>query len=125
MPRKPLDIRFTDYPGLRGRVFPSPASGEDGSGQSPGHGSGAQNIQWMFALRRPERSVDRVPCGFLGQRPKPPEGLGYTQSSAKRLCLGYLVFQVLQGQGKFFSDLPYPHQDVFKEIPQILVLGER
>ena len=36
MPRKPLDIRFTDYPGQRERgISPFPASGEDGSGQSP------------------------------------------------------------------------------------------
>ena len=32
-------------------------------------GQGAQNIQWMFVLRRPERSVDG-PLWGLGQRPK-------------------------------------------------------
>ena len=59
MPRKSLDIRFTDYPVKRERCFaPFPASGEDGRGQSPQFGS-----------------RDGVPCGFLGQRPKPSESL--------------------------------------------------
>jgi len=40
MPRKSLDIRFSDYPPPQGKdIVPFPASGEDGSGQSPGFGS--------------------------------------------------------------------------------------
>ena len=41
MPRKSIDIRLTDDPvkQKRGLLRPFPASGEDGSGQSPGNGS--------------------------------------------------------------------------------------
>ena len=42
---------------------PFPASGWGGFGRSPKRGS-----------------RDAVPCGFLGQRPKPPEGLGQAGS---------------------------------------------
>ena len=60
MPRKSIDIRLTDHPvrQKRGCCALFLPSGEDGFGQSPIMGQGAQNIQWMFALRRPKRSVE-------------------------------------------------------------------
>ena len=51
MPRKSLDIRFADHPSAlgKGAKAPFPASGEDGSGQSP--------VRRVKGL---------VPCGFSG-----------------------------------------------------------
>ena len=64
MPRKSIDIRLTEHPLQQlssrkgGKCALFMPSGEDGFGQSPILGQGAQNIQWMFALRRPKRSVE-------------------------------------------------------------------
>ncbi|MCR4945757.1 MAG: hypothetical protein K5929_02275 [Lachnospiraceae bacterium] len=45
MPRKSLDIRFTDYPICWERCYaPFPASGEDGCGQSPHNGSRDESL---------------------------------------------------------------------------------
>ena len=45
MPRKSLDIRFTDYPvSKERRCAPFPASGEDRCGQSPQIGSRDESL---------------------------------------------------------------------------------
>ena len=45
MPRKSLDIRFTDYPiPLVSKCACWPASGEDGCGQSPQNGSRDESL---------------------------------------------------------------------------------
>ena len=67
MPRKPLDIRFTDYPyavekGLL-LLFLLPAR------TGPGRAR-----QWVKGL---------VPCRFLGQRPEPPEGFPFYDVSCR------------------------------------------
>ena len=59
MPRKSLDIRFTDHPIFRERAMPLsllPAR--------------------MGAGKARYRVKGFVPCGFLGQGPKPSESIG-------------------------------------------------
>lgn len=61
MSRKPLDVRLSDYPALRGDGL-SPSllpSGEDRTGQRPGGDGGL------------------APSRFSGQRPESPEGFSF------------------------------------------------
>ena len=68
MPRKFLDIRFSEYPFYWERCYaPFPASGEDGV-------------------------KGRGPCRFLGQRPKPSESLSPAPLTDSEATFGLFFF---------------------------------
>ena len=76
MPRKSLDIRFTDYPISAEKGATAPFS------CLPARmGSGKARI-WVKG---------RVPCGYLGQRPKPSESLLLSISTIFKVRLS-LIF---------------------------------
>ena len=71
MPRKSLDIRTTDYPCYRekGSTALFPASGEDGSGQSPDNGSRGWSLVGFGArpqgLKPPISAIFKVLLGLF------------------------------------------------------------
>ena len=71
MPRKSIDIRFTEYPIYKGKGLRhlSLLPARTGSGRAR---------KWVKGL---------VPCGFLGQRPKPSESLSESISAIFKVLL--------------------------------------